>query len=201
MNRTLTPSNSGESDPRISLAGFLMVAAPSVQDPVFSKSVCMIVEHSDEQTIGILLNRPLEIDTEPLWEQLFEGATMPTKAVSHVNFGGPQSGPVLAIHDSKQLADGGNNQGVYLSAQAETLKKIALATPNHCRLFVGHAVWKPSQLETEIVRGDWHVLPAIPEMVFADEASMWGRGIQAVGNGIILQATGLSAVMQQPSLN
>jgi putative transcriptional regulator len=201
MNRTFHSSNDGDAPPRVSLAGYLLIAAPHVQDPVFAKSVCMIVEHSEEQTIGILLNRPLAIDIEPLWEQLLEGAEKPTKALAHVNFGGPQSGPVLAIHDSEQLAEGGNSQGVYLSAQAETLKKIALSAPDHCRLFVGHAVWQPSQLETEIVAGNWHVLPAIPALVFAEEQAMWARGIQAVGNGIILEATGLSSLMQQPGLN
>ncbi|MEQ1824594.1 MAG: YqgE/AlgH family protein [Pirellula sp.] len=201
MNRIPNQTNHGDESSRVSLAGYLMVAAPGVQDPIFAKSVCMIVEHSDEHTIGIMLNRPLEIDTEPLWEQLFEGAEKPANTVAHVNFGGPQNGPVLAIHDSEQLAEGGNSQGVYLSAQAETLKKIALAAPNHCRLFVGHAVWQPSQLETEIVHGDWHVLPAIPDLVFADEQTMWVRGIQAVGNGIIMAATGLPTLMQQPSLN
>jgi putative transcriptional regulator len=201
MNRTAVASNLGDETPRICLAGYLMVAAPGVQDPVFSRSVCIIVEHSEERTIGIMLNRPMAIDTAPLWQELFEGTEKPLNAISHVNFGGPQNGPVLAIHDNKHLAEGGNSEGVYLSAQAETLKKIAQVTPEHCRLFVGHAVWQVSQLETEIVNGDWHVLPAIPELVFADEPSMWARGIQAVGNGVILSATGLPSVMKDVTLN
>ena len=201
MNRTPKIPNSGEEATRISLAGFLLVAAPCVQDPVFARSVCMIVEHSNERTIGIMLNRPLAIDTESLWVQLLEGEAKPANAVSHLNFGGPQNGPVLAIHDNAQLAEGGNSQGVYLSAQTESLKKIAQITPDHCRLFIGHAVWKLSQLETEIVNGDWHVLPAIPELVFADEHSMWGKGIHAVGNSILQSATGLPSLMLQPSLN
>jgi putative transcriptional regulator len=132
---------------------------------------------------------------------LLEGAAKPENAVSHINFGGPQNGPVLAIHDNELLAEGGNSQGVYLSAQTETLRKIAQVTPDHCRLFIGHAVWQVSQLETEIVNGDWHVLPAIPELVFSDENSMWAKGIQTVGNGIILSATGIDALMSVPTLN
>jgi putative transcriptional regulator len=201
MNRLPKDENSGETVPRVSLAGYLTVAAPGVQDPVFARSVCIIVEHSPERTVGIMLNRPLELDTNPLWEQLLEGAEKPTHAVSHVNFGGPQNGPVLAIHDHKQLAEGGNNQGVYLSAQTETLKKLAQVAPQHCRLFIGHAVWQVSQLEQEIVNGDWHVLPAIPELVFADEVHMWTRSIQAVGNGIIQCATGVTSLMEHPYLN
>lgn len=201
MNRIPKSTGSDDETSRISLAGCLLVAAPSVQDAVFARSVCIVVEHSEEHTIGIMLNRRLAIDTESLLEQLLEGAEKPLNSVSHFNFGGPQNGPVLAIHDNQMLAEGGNSQGVYLSAQSETLKKLAQTTPEHCRLFVGHAVWQVSQLETEIINGDWHVLPAVPELVFADEYTMWARGIQTVGNTIIQEATGLPHLMAQPFLN
>jgi putative transcriptional regulator len=148
-----------------------------------------------------MLNRRLAVDSGAFLEQLLDGAVSTESTISYVNFGGPQNGPVLAIHDNQQLAEGGNSLGVYLSAQTDTLKKLAMTTPEHCRLFVGHAVWQVSQLETEIINGDWHILPAVPELVFADEHIMWSRGIQTVGNGIVQAATGLSSVMAQPNLN
>ncbi len=201
MNRIPKSSASKDENPRICLAGSLLVAAPGVQDPVFARSVCIIVEHSKEQTIGIMLNRRLAMESESLWDQLLEGGAKPTHSDSHINFGGPQNGPVLAIHDNQMLAEGGNSQGVYMSAQSETLKKLALSTPDHCRLFIGHAVWQVSQLETEIIQGDWHLLTAVPELVFADEHTMWARGIQVIGNGIIQAVTGLPHFMAQPFLN
>jgi len=201
MNRIPKSSGSKEENPRISLAGSLLIAAPGIQDPVFARSVCIVVEHSTEQTIGIMLNRRLSVDSGTLLEQLLDGASSADSTISYVNFGGPQNGPVLAIHDNQQLAEGGNSQGVYLSAQSDTLKKLAQTTPEHCRLFVGHAVWQVSQLETEIINGDWHILPAVPELVFADEHTMWARGIQVVGNGIIQAATGLPHLGAQSNLN
>ena len=201
MNRIPESSNSKEENARISLAGSLLIAAPGIQDPVFARSVCIVVEHSTEQTIGIMLNRRLALDSGTLLEQLLDGASSADSTISYVNFGGPQNGPVLAIHDNQQLAEGGNSQGVYLSAQSDTLKKLAQTTPEHCRLFVGHAVWQVSQLETEIINGDWHILPAVPELVFADEHTMWARGIQVVGNGIIQAATGLPHLGAQSNLN
>ena len=201
MNRIPESLGKKEQNPRISLAGRILIAAPGMQDPVFCRSVCIVVEHSAEQTIGIMLNRRLAVDSGAFLEQLLDGAVSTESTISYVNFGGPQNGPVLAIHDNQQLAEGGNSLGVYLSAQTDTLKKLAITTPEHCRLFVGHAVWQVSQLETEIINGDWHVLPAVPELVFADEHIMWSRGIQTIGNGIVQAATGLSSVMAQPNLN
>lgn len=201
MNRIPESLGKKDENPRISLAGRLLIAAPCVQDPVFCRSVCIVVEHSTEQTIGIMLNRRLAVDSNAFLEQLLDGAESTESSISYVNFGGPQNGPVLAIHDNQQLAEGGNSQGVYLSAQTDTLKKLAITTPEHCRLFVGHAVWQVSQLETEIINGDWHILPAVPELVFADEHIMWARGIQTVGNDIVQAATGLASNMAQPDLN
>jgi len=201
MNRIPGPKSGKEDAPRVCLAGSLLVAAPGIQDPVFSRSVCIVLEHTQTQTIGVLLNRRLAMDSAPLLEQLLEGAVKPANSLTYVNFGGPQNGPVLAIHDNQHLAEGGNDQGIYLSAQSDLLKKIAQSTPNHCRLFIGHAVWQVSQLETEIINGDWHVLRAVPELVFADEHKMWSLGIQTVGNSIIQAATGFNQLMADPYLN
>ena len=44
-----------------SLRGQLLVAAPSLQDPNFFRTVVLIVEHTDEGAMGIVLNR--EADT------------------------------------------------------------------------------------------------------------------------------------------
>ncbi len=200
MNRIPSQNESSGSEQRLSLAGSLLVATPSVVEPMFARSVCIVVEHTQERSIGIFLNKPLEIDTKPLWDQLLQGSATP-EAVGHVNFGGPQDGPVLAIHDDESLAEGGNNQGVYLSAQAETLKKLAMSMPNHCRLFVGHASWGHGQLEQQIIDGLWHVLPALPDLVFLDEPSMWGKGIRFVGDAAIREITGLSNLPVHPQLN
>ena len=47
---------------RVSLAGCLLAAHMDVTDPLFSKGVCLIVEHTEDATVGIMLNRPLAID-------------------------------------------------------------------------------------------------------------------------------------------
>lgn len=200
MNRIPSNSNAPNNHERISLAGSLLIAAPNVSDPVFARSVCIIVEHTPERSIGIVLNKPLEIDTKPLWDQLLEGAAKPAE-VGHVNYGGPQDGPVLAIHDVESLAEGGNDQGVYLSAQSETLKKLAMSMPSHCRLFVGHASWEPGELEQQIINGDWYVLPAAPDLVFLDEAAMWSKGMRSIGNAAIQSITGLAELPASPLLN
>lgn len=207
MNRI--PSNNPESSKnsetkaeRVSLAGCLLAAHLDVADPIFSKGVCLIVEHTEKATVGIMLNRPLAMDPNPLWRSLFEGETTAEMGVAgHFNFGGPQNGPIVAIHNDSALAEGGNSQGVYVSAQAETLQKLATTAPEHLRWFIGHAVWGKSQLEQEIVDGKWYVVPAIPQIVFAEESQMWPEAIRFVSNSVIASMPGVDHFPANPLMN
>jgi putative transcriptional regulator len=184
----------GPEVPRISLAGTVLVAAPQWTDSVYGRSVCIVVEHSAKQAIGIVLNKRLEIDISPIWNFISDGASH-EMAIStpHINFGGPQSGPIVAIHQDKMLAEGGNEFGVYLAAQADHLKQLFTASQNPFRLYIGHALWGPHELEQQIVDGAWHVLPAVPELVFDDEATMWHRAVRTIGNNVLESITGLPA--------
>ncbi len=200
MNRQNKPETAKE-DERVSLAGYLLVASPEMADPVFSHTVCLVVEHTAKHAIGVVLNKPMTLDPKPLWTELFQSGSKPEVTLSHFNFGGPKSGPILAIHSDSSLAEGGNNQGVYLSAQVETLRKLASTTPAHMRWIIGHANWGPSQLETEIVDGAWRLVPATPNLVFANETEMWEDAIRWIGRSIIHDITGIENFPSSPMLN
>ncbi len=201
MNR-LDPSGQPDSEtPKLSLAGVLLVAAPQVDNELFGRSVCLVLEHKVEQSIGVLLNRPFALDVKPLWEQMTQGLSKTAEPPHHLNFGGPQSGPVVAIHDRESLAESGNGNGIYLAAQVETLKKLALIPPQHYRLLVGHAVWKPGQLEQEIMAGIWYPLPASPDLVFVDDYDMWRESMRRVGGLVVQSILGLEALPPSPQLN
>jgi putative transcriptional regulator len=199
MNRTnVTPPTDGHSD-RVSLAGCILVASPGVSDGLFGRSVCMVLEHSEKHAVGLVLNKRLEIDASAFFGHLMPGSTSPTE--THINFGGPQSGPILAIHDDQELAEGGNNLGVYLSVQVEHLKKLTQSTNRRFRLFAGHATWGPTELDHQVIAGNWHVLPAVPELIFDEESHIWPKAIRTVANQILSEATGIDVGRIQSSWN
>lgn len=193
----------GESKPeRVSLAGCLLAAHLDVTEELFSKGVCLIVEHTEDATVGIMLNRPLAIDPSPVWRSLFLGEpTVEMGQAVHFNFGGPKNGPIVAIHSDSTLAEGGNSEGVYVSAQVETLQKLAATAPEHLRWFIGHAIWKKSELEQEIVDGKWYVVPAIPQIVFAPESQMWPEAVRFVSNSVIASFSGVDHFPSSPLVN
>ncbi len=196
MNRLPPEENQDSYSPQLELSGLLLVAAPHVEHELFGRSVCLILEHEAEHSIGVLLNRPFALDVQPLWEQLTKGIAKTAEPPRYLNFGGPRSGPVVAIHDREMLAEGSNGNGIYMAAQVDTLKKLTMVSPDHYRLLVGHAAWKPGQLESEIATGDWYVLPASPDLVFLDDYDMWKVGMRRVGDLMMrsfLDLTGLPA--------
>ena len=92
--------------------------------------------------------------------------------------GGPV-GPDMAFvihnadyrHDDTLDIDG----RVALSEAADVLRDIALGKgPANSLIALGYAGWAPSQLEDEIARGAWVMVPENPKLVFDDDrANVW----------------------------
>ncbi|MFN5393891.1 MAG: YqgE/AlgH family protein [Planctomycetota bacterium] len=188
---------------KVLLTGSVLVSSPWVQDPNIASGVCLIVEHTDKGAVGVFLNRPMVMDPKPLLNFLFEGEVVAAAGtgMSHFNFGGPNNGPILAIHNESALAEGGNDHGVYLSAQVETLRQLAQSSPEHLRWFIGHATWGKLQLEQEIVSENWLLLPAVPQIVFEQEESMWKRALEFYGDSVLASFPGVGKVPSQTAYN
>jgi len=90
-----------------------------------------------------------------------------------VHFGGPLSGPVVAVHGSLALAEVETGQGVYVAAQKDHLEALVRERPSDYRLIIGHAAWSAQQLANEFDAGMWHLLPATPETVFPLQPDLW----------------------------
>lgn len=89
-----------------------------------------------------------------------------------VHFGGPVSGPVVAIHGSPDFAEAEAGEGIYVAAQKEHLEKL-MKSGEDFRLILGHSTWSSQQLADEFAAGYWHVLPATPETVLPVRIDLW----------------------------
>lgn len=233
--------------------GKLLVASTVTKHPVYAGGVCLVVHQDDEQTIGVMLNRPLqpniaamtalmnaaaldaqessdtddeadEFSLEQNLEQNFDGSpdfddssetaeswqesdfddgaslsnsqppSSPNRIIGHLDpnnaletdstgmtplgqlhFGGPVSGPVVALHDSSDHAEMETSEGIYVAAQKDHLEELVRSRSECFRLIVGHLRWAPGALQSEIDAGLWHPIPATPEEVFAPAVGMWPR--------------------------
>ena len=176
--------------PHVSLDGYLLVAAPNSNHPIFSRSVCLMVHHSEQGAIGVVLNRSLSNSAPALWKQLAGKETDYQDGLIHC--GGPNSGPIVALHSCEELAEFTSTEGVYLAAHVQNLKELVNTALDQCqvKIIVGQACWQSGQLEEEFASGKWLPLPVSPDVVFADEHEMWTKAMRKIGNQFVTAITG-----------
>ena len=179
----------GSSSPSASLVGRFLVAAPSMPDERFQKSVVFICKHDDDGALGIIVNN--KVDDLPLG-QVYKQLGMevpPAAAEKPVLFGGPvetSRGLVLHSADYKReetlLIEG----GMALTASLEILKDMAGgAGPKQAWLALGHSGWAPGQLDREMQDNAWLVVDADPTLVFdADFGAKWQRALERLGGSL-----------------
>lgn len=174
----------------ISLQGCLLAADRNWQDPMYSGSVCLIIHHSNQGAIGIFLNRRIGIPIGEFLSKL-EGAT-PGDTKASLHFGGPQAGPVVAIHRRQDLAEFMPSEGVYMAAQVEHLNTLLKSADkgSDVRLIIGQANWAAGELDKQFSEGRWIPLPVTPELVFCDEDRMWADALADAGNRFVLDLVG-----------
>ena len=180
-----------------SLAGRLLVASPVLADPNFARTVVLVIEHGEEGTVGVVLNRPTDLavdDPLPGWS----GAAAPPAVVF---VGGPVA-PGAALCLARVRDEGAPGwspvvEGVGTVDLSEGLDEV-LERVEGLRVFAGCAGWAPGQLEEEIDQGSWFVVDGHPEDVLSTEPSrLWPAVLRRQGGRLAL----LAHFPLDPSLN
>lgn len=168
------------------LAGQLLVAAPTMEDPSFARSVIYVIAHGSDGALGVIVNQPVKKVSLSDLLQLMRLPPQPLDGTLPVNFGGPvepRMGFVLHSTDvmieQHELTAG----GLAITTDPQMFTAIAKGQgPKKFIVVLGYAGWGPGQLEMEMQRGDWVVVPNDPELVFApDPAQTWKRALGRQG--------------------
>ncbi len=118
-----------------------------------------------------------------------------------LHFGGPLSGPVVAIHQNSQYAEAETGEGIYVAAQKQHLEDLVRRRSGPYRLIVGHLGWESGQLESEIEAGIWHVLPATTDAVFSSADEMWPRLIRRATSSSMARWLGIPDLVVAGEVN
>jgi putative transcriptional regulator len=158
--------------PRTPRAGDLLVAAPALVDPNFRKTLVYVLQHDDEGSAGVVVNRPATVDAADMDLPSFVSA-------APVMSGGPvatDSVLVLAAVDSvPESLRGPCGPDICVVDLDADAGAVTDPLPG-MRVFIGYAGWSAGQLAGEIARADWHVVPATADDVLAgDPATAWPR--------------------------
>jgi putative transcriptional regulator len=180
----------------VSLSGRLLAATPLLGDPNFRRTVILIVEDEPEEgTLGVVLNRPTEVQVGQVLESWTELVTGP----SVVFKGGPVSpnsalALALACGDDEPLGwrslDGSHLTARIGLVDLEAPPELLAGGITSLRVFAGYAGWGPGQLQSEIEEGAWYVLPGEPTDAFLSEPEqLWPAVLRRQGGEFAIVAT------------
>jgi putative transcriptional regulator len=143
---------------------------PGMADPNFSTTVTLICEHNDDGALGIVINRPLDLELAGLFAQLDVCDPDPHVAKSPVLMGGPV-GPERGFVLHNPGADYENtlavSDDIHLTLSRDVLDAMATGDgPQKSLVALGYAGWQPGQLEDEMLANSWLNVPAAADIVF-----------------------------------
>jgi putative transcriptional regulator len=158
--------------------GKLLVATPELEDPNFARTVVLVLEHTEEGALGVVLNRPTD---SPLTESLPRWVDH-AAAPAVVFVGGPVQ-PEAAIGLARAVgADGPLDDASGFAPLFDDLGTIDLERApedvmprvDAVRVFAGYAGWGPGQLDGELAANGWYVCDAAPDDLWtARPGDLW----------------------------
>jgi putative transcriptional regulator len=180
------------TSPGASLVGRFLVAAPSMPDERFQKSVIFVCKHDDDGALGIIVNNKVEdLSLGQVYKQVYKqlGIELPKAIDSHpVLFGGPvETSRGLVLHSADYEREGETlliEGGLALTASLEILKDMAEGSgPKQAWLALGHSGWAPGQLDREMQDNAWLVVDGDAALVFdSNFEAKWQRALDRLGS-------------------
>jgi putative transcriptional regulator len=159
--------------------------------------VVLVIEHTEEGALGVVLNRPSETtvgeavpqleDLVDLSDQLYIGGPVqPSSVIVLARFEDPDDAALIAFEDVGVLGAGSSPEDG------------PVAGVRTGRAFVGHAGWGPGQLDGEVERGDWILEGArLPDAFTAEPAKLWSEVLTRKGGNYAL----IARMPPDPSVN
>ena len=163
-----------EKPQSICLTHNFLIAMPAMTDPNFARSLTYICEHNEQGALGVIVNRPTEMDLATLFERVnipFDVTHQhPELGVTPVYYGGPvqtDRGFVLHRPTGEWQSTLAVRDGVGLTSTRDILVGIgANGEPADMLVTLGYAGWSAGQLEDEIKLNGWLTVEADPETLF-----------------------------------
>lgn len=162
--------------------GNILISEPFLRDTNFARSVILLIDHGNEGSMGIILNKRLSIRVNDVVKEFKYLEDIPLYK------GGPVGTDTLFYLHTLSNIEGalplGN--GLYLNGDFDAVKKYILQgnpVAGHIRFFLGYSGWEMDQLKHEIEENTWIIGDVdIPDLLNTTGKDMWKNSLEKLGN-------------------
>ena len=169
----------------INLTSHFLIAMPAMSDPNFSRTLTFVCEHNERGALGIVVNRPIDVNLAALFRQVEIPLGTSPIGEQPVFFGGPVQfdhgfvlhRPVGAWKSTLPVGDIG------LTTSRDILEAMATGSgPRQQLVALGYAGWGEGQLDEELTRHGWFNVQGDMELLYDTEAeTRWELGFAEAG--------------------
>ncbi|MEJ5897453.1 YqgE/AlgH family protein [Aquabacterium sp. G14] len=158
----------------INLTNQFLIAMPGMVDGNFAGTVVYMCEHNDKGALGLVINRPIDINLKHLFEKVDLPLERSDLAERPVYLGGPvQTERGFVLHERLDDEGGHYNStlkiegGLEMTTSRDVLEALSNgAGPRKVFITLGYSGWTAGQLEEEISRNGWLNVDADPQIIF-----------------------------------
>ncbi|NDJ56404.1 YqgE/AlgH family protein [Enterobacteriaceae bacterium 4M9] len=174
----------------MNLQHHFLIAMPSLQDPLFRRSVVYICEHNSDGAMGLIINKPLDsLTIEGVLEKLKitpENRDETIRLDKPVFVGGPLAedrgfilhSPPNTFDSSICICD-----DTVITTSRDVLETLGTQKqPGNVLVALGYSSWEEGQLEQELLDNAWLTAPASPKILFNTPISeRWREAAKLIG--------------------
>lgn len=143
---------------------------PALEDPYFSNALVYICEHNENGALGIIVNRPIDMNLSGLFEKIDIKLEKSELSGLPVYFGGPvqlDRGFVLHRPLGQWQSTLPVNGEVGLTSSRDILAAVgSQGDPSEFLVSLGYSGWDAGQLEDELAQNSWLTVPAKASILF-----------------------------------
>jgi putative transcriptional regulator len=167
---------------QVARQGRVLISEPFLNDTYFKRSVVLLTEHSDEGSVGFVLNKPVDLSVTEVINDFPDIDT-------EVSIGGPVN--TNTIHYIHTLGDTIPNSvkvldNLFWGGDFEVIKDMisaGLIKGSEIRFFLGYAGWSPKQLENELSENAWLISEMKPDHIMQGPGDdLWKEILEKSGD-------------------
>ncbi len=162
--------------------GKILISEPFLRDATFGRSVVLLIDHTEEGSMGLIINKQLPIFVNDIIKEfkyienipLYKGGPIATDTLFYLHTLADIPGAITI------------SKGLYLNGDFDEIKKYILQgnkVDRYIRFFLGYSGWESEQLSTELKENTWLVSKEENAYLMnGDTKDMWKQALEKLGS-------------------